>query len=185
MKDVVAVGEERLVLRGADALAVDVELGPPEAAGVRLVPDHDIDDAGVAAQQVADEGAIGIACGVGLRRVGRGAVDGQHDAEVCGPGREDHPVDRDAVIHSKACVARMPRDGDAHGADPEIARVGEGFLSLRLLGPLEGVVVHSDEQARCRPAGAGEHTCECRAGGEGMESPAHGFSIGAGGAGHE
>jgi hypothetical protein len=82
MKDVVAVGEERLVLRGADALAVGVELGPPEAAGVRLVPDHDVDDAGVAAQQAADEGAVGVACGVGLRGVGRGAVDREDDAEV-------------------------------------------------------------------------------------------------------
>ena len=56
MEHVLAAGEQRLVLRPAPRLvAVGVELGPPEAAGVRLVPDHDVADAGVAVEQAGDE----------------------------------------------------------------------------------------------------------------------------------
>jgi hypothetical protein len=94
------------------------------------------------------------------------------------PGREDHPVDWDAIVDPEPRLARVPMNSDPHGADPEIAGVAERRARLRLVGPLEGVVVHADEQTRRGSTGAREQAGERRTRGEDTGYPAHALSIG-------
>jgi hypothetical protein len=79
----------------------------------------------------------------------------------------------------------VPLDGDAHGADPEVAGVGERRVRLRLVGPLQRVVVHADEQPGRGPNGPGDEAGERRARGEDSGDPAHDVSIGGASSRHE
>src|SRR5947208_15869450 len=76
---VVAAREQRLVGGGGGARPAAVELGLPEAAEVRLVPDVDGGYLGVAVEQGGNEAAVGSAGGYTARRRARGAEAAQHD----------------------------------------------------------------------------------------------------------
>jgi hypothetical protein len=129
-------------------------------------------------QEAGDELAVRVTLRVRQRRVDGPAVDGEDDPQAAAPGRQDHAVDRPTVEDAETGLARRPRDGDADGAEAEIACVGERALGGRLVRPLERVVRNADEEALAGASAAREDAGDARAGDQSPTGATHVVSIG-------
>ena len=141
VQDVPAAGEERgVVLRCALA-------GLPERVRVRLVPDHDVPHLAVADEDVAHEAAVVLAGGGVMRGVDGTAVDAQDDPDAESI-RCDRPAERVVVGRGQMSLAGPPSERHSHASETEGVHRAED--RRRPLGPLDAVVVHSDQQVRAR-----------------------------------